>query len=128
MITHRSFNNDKPFDRFILEQLAGDELAPGDQEALVAVGFNRLAAWRKNAGNQDEDMNRNEVLTEQTNAVGAVFMGTTWRVPVVTTISSIPSSKATTIACKRSLRLPYSRKHHWPALKHRRPGTPKPSQ
>ena len=72
-----SFNNDKPFDRFILEQLAGDELAPGDQEALVAVGFNRLAAWRKNAGNQDEDMNRNEVLTEQTNAVGAVFMGTT---------------------------------------------------
>ena len=72
-----SFNNDKPFDRFILEQLAGDELAPGDQEALVAVGFNRLAAWRTNAGNQDEDMNRNEVLTEQTNAVGAVFMGTT---------------------------------------------------
>jgi len=41
------------------------------------VGFNRLAAWRKNAGNQDEDMNRNEVLTEQANAVGAVFMGTT---------------------------------------------------
>jgi len=73
----RSFNSDKPFDRFILEQLAGDEFAPGDQEALVAVGFNRLAAWRKNAGNQDEEMNRNEVLTEQTNAVGAVFMGTT---------------------------------------------------
>ena len=73
----KSFNNDKPFDRFILEQLAGDEFAPGDQESLAAVGFNRLAAWRKNAGNQDEDMNRNEVLTEQANAVGAVFMGTT---------------------------------------------------
>src|SRR5262245_27947777 len=73
----RSFNNDKPFDRFILEQLAGDEVAPADQDALVAVGFNRLAAWRKNAGNQDEDMNRNEILTEQANAVGAVFMGTT---------------------------------------------------
>ncbi len=73
----RSFNQDKPFDRFILEQLAGDELSPEDQDAQIAVGFNRLAAWRKNAGNQDEDMNRNEVLTEQTNAVGAVFMGTT---------------------------------------------------
>jgi Protein of unknown function (DUF1553)/Protein of unknown function (DUF1549) len=73
----KSFNTDKPYDRFILEQLAGDELAPGNQEVLVAVGFNRLASWRKNAGNQDEDMNRNEVLTEQTNAVGAVFMGTT---------------------------------------------------
>lgn len=33
----RSFNNDKPFDRFILEHLAGNELAPGDQEALVAA-------------------------------------------------------------------------------------------
>jgi hypothetical protein len=73
----RSFNDDKPYDQFILEQLAGDELTPQNQDALIAVGFNRLAAWRKNAGNQDEDMNRNEVLTEQTNAVGAVFLGTT---------------------------------------------------
>jgi hypothetical protein len=73
----KSFNEDKPYDRFILEQLAGDELAPNDPDALVAVGFNRLAALRKNAGNQDEDMNRNEVLTERTNAVGAVFLGST---------------------------------------------------
>lgn len=73
----RSFNDDKPFDRFILEQVAGDELAPGDPEGLVAVGFNRLASLRKNAGNQDEEMNRNEVLTERTNAIGAVFMATT---------------------------------------------------
>ena len=73
----QSFNGDKPYDRFILEQLAGDEVAPTDQAALVAVGFNRLAALRKNAGNQDEEMNRNEVLTERTNAVGAVFMGST---------------------------------------------------
>jgi len=73
----KSFNEDKPYDRFILEQLAGDELAPSDPDALVAVGFNRLAALRKNAGNQDEDMNRNEVLTERTNAVGAVFLGST---------------------------------------------------
>jgi hypothetical protein len=73
----KSLNDDKPYDRFILEQLAGDELAPNDPDALVAVGFNRLAALRKNAGNQDEDMNRNEVLTEQTNAVGAVFLGST---------------------------------------------------
>ncbi|PYV43447.1 MAG: hypothetical protein DMG06_10590 [Acidobacteria bacterium] len=73
----KSFNDDKPYDRFLLEQLAGDEVASPDQQALVAVGFNRMGALRKNAGNQDEDMNRNEVLTEQTNAVGAAFMGTT---------------------------------------------------
>ena len=34
----RSFNADKPFDRFIKEQIAGDELFPGDPEALVATG------------------------------------------------------------------------------------------
>ena len=73
----KSFNEDKSYNRFILEQLAGDELAPSEPDALVAVGFNRLAALRKNAGNQDEDMNRNEVLTERTNAVGAVFLGST---------------------------------------------------
>ena len=73
----KSFNEDKPYDRFILEQLAGDELVPNEPDALVAVGFNRLAALRKNAGNQDEEMNRNEVLTERTNAVGAVFLGST---------------------------------------------------
>jgi hypothetical protein len=73
----KSFNDDKPYNRFVLEQLAGDELAPNDPDARVAVGFNRLAALRKNAGNQDEDMNRNEVLTERTNAVGAVFLGST---------------------------------------------------
>ena len=37
----RAFNNDKPFDRFILEQLAGDEIAPKEDETLIAAGFNR---------------------------------------------------------------------------------------
>jgi hypothetical protein len=47
---------------------------PNEPDGLVAVGFNRLAALRKNAGNQDEEMNRNEVLTERTNTMVA-FMG-----------------------------------------------------
>src|SRR5262249_49823333 len=37
-----SFNADKPYDRFIKEQLAGDELYPDDLDALVATGFNLL--------------------------------------------------------------------------------------
>src|SRR5690606_6706848 len=37
----RSFNEDKPFDRFIREQIAGDELWPDSQEARVAIGFLR---------------------------------------------------------------------------------------
>jgi len=36
-----AFNSDKPFDRFVREQIAGDELYPGNPEALVAMGFNR---------------------------------------------------------------------------------------
>src|SRR5205823_12834506 len=36
-----ALNQDKPYDRFILEQLAGDELFAGDPTALVATGFNR---------------------------------------------------------------------------------------
>src|SRR5213079_765250 len=36
-----SFNQDKPYDRFIKEQIAGDELYPNDPVALVATGFNR---------------------------------------------------------------------------------------
>jgi hypothetical protein len=38
-----SFNQDKPYDRFIKEQLAGDELAPDNKQDLIATGF--LAAY-----------------------------------------------------------------------------------
>ena len=36
-----AFNADKPYDRFVLEQLAGDELDPPSQELRVAAGFPR---------------------------------------------------------------------------------------
>jgi hypothetical protein len=73
----RAFQNDKPYDRFLTEQLAGDEISPEEQETLVASGFNRLGPLRKNAGNQEVASSRNEVLTEMTNAVGAAFLGVT---------------------------------------------------
>src|SRR5579864_1667924 len=37
----QSFNNDKPYDRFVKEQIAGDELYPGNPDALIAMGYNR---------------------------------------------------------------------------------------
>jgi hypothetical protein len=73
----RSFNQDKPYKQFLTEQLAGDELDPGNHELRIASGFNRLAALRKNAGNQEVASSRNEVLTEMTNIVGAAFLGVT---------------------------------------------------
>lgn len=72
-----SFNNDKPYDQFIKEQIAGDEIDPTNETYLVASGFNRLGPLRKNAGNQNVASSRNEVLTEMTNVVGAAFLGVT---------------------------------------------------
>ena len=73
----RAFRNDKPFDRFIVEQIAGDELAPKEDETLIAAGFNRLGPVRRNAGNQEVASSRNEVLTEMTNVVCSAMLGVT---------------------------------------------------
>jgi hypothetical protein len=73
----RSFNRDKPYDQFIREQLAGDEISKIDEEDRIAAGFNRLGPLRKNAGNQEVASSRNEVLTEMTNIVGSALMGVT---------------------------------------------------
>ena len=72
-----SLNADKPYDQFVLEQVAGDELASADQSLLVAAGFHRLGPVRRNAGNQEVAGSRNEVLTEMTNAIGSAFLGLT---------------------------------------------------
>jgi hypothetical protein len=72
-----SFNADKPYDLFLKEQLAGDEMDPKNDTLLVASGFNRLGPLRKNQGNQDVASSRTEVLTEMANIVGAGFLGMT---------------------------------------------------
>lgn len=41
----RAFNEDKPFDEFVLQQLAGDEFRPGDPESLIATSFLRMGPW-----------------------------------------------------------------------------------
>ncbi len=77
-----AFNDDKPYDRFVLEQLAGDELAESGEtakaeELRIAAGFHRLGPVRRNAGNQELAFSRHEVLTEMADATGAVFLGLT---------------------------------------------------
>ena len=73
----RSLNEDKPYDRFIREQLAGDELAPDDFEMRVATGFLRAGPQHVVAGNQDLAVNRQEWLTEVMFGVGNGVMGLT---------------------------------------------------
>jgi hypothetical protein len=41
----RAFNDDKPFDRFLLEQLAGDVIAPGSVDGITALGFLAAGPW-----------------------------------------------------------------------------------
>jgi hypothetical protein len=73
----QSFNQDLPYDEFVREQLAGDEMDHNNETDLIASGFNRLGPLRKNAGNQNVASSRNEVLTEMTDIVGAAFLGVT---------------------------------------------------
>ena len=71
-----AFNNDKPYDRFVREQLAGDELWPDDPEARVATGFNRHYPDESNARNLLQ--RRQEILDDVTDTVGATFLGLTY--------------------------------------------------
>ncbi len=70
-----SFNADKPYDRFIREQLAGDELYPNDRQALIATGFLRHYPDEYNAVNLEQ--RRQEILNDITDTVGATFLGVT---------------------------------------------------
>ena len=73
----QAFNSDKPYDRFIKEQIAGDELYPHDKQALVATGYLRNGSEHLVAGNIDPAVSRQEVLTEIATSVGQTFMGLT---------------------------------------------------
>jgi hypothetical protein len=72
-----SLNRDKPFDRFLIEQIAGDEIAPDDPECQVASTFHRLGPVRRNAGNPEIALSRNEVLTDRTDILGTAILGLT---------------------------------------------------
>jgi hypothetical protein len=71
----KSFNNDKPYDRFIKEQIAGDEQWPNDPDARVATAFNRHYPDESNARNLMQ--RRQEILNDITDTSTAVFMGLT---------------------------------------------------
>ncbi len=70
-----SFNIDKPYDRFLKEQLAGDELQPYSDENLIATGF--LGAARISGNQEDDGIQRNDVLVDIVNATGSVMLGLT---------------------------------------------------
>lgn len=72
-----SFNRDKPFYRFIQEQIAGDEMFPGNNETLIATGYLRAGSEHQVSGNIDPEESRQEVLTEIATNIGQTFLAMT---------------------------------------------------
>lgn len=74
-----SFNADKPFDQFITEQLAGDLLPASDEptrhEQFIATGF--ISIGPKVLAEVNEAKMRMDIIDEQIDAVGRVFLGLT---------------------------------------------------
>ena len=86
----RAFNNDKPFDQFVQEQLAGDELLAQQRGAngrpqnadeadmLIATGYLRLGQWDSTASIfQEEDRLQAEIQADLTNTTASAFLGLT---------------------------------------------------
>ncbi len=71
----KAFNEDKPFDRFIKEQVAGDELWPESQEAKIATGF--LGGYPDNANSRDLVQRKYQITTDITDTIGETFLAST---------------------------------------------------
>ena len=69
----KSLNDDKPYDQFVREQLAGDELAPDDPEVLIATAFLRLGIYEHNQRNAR--MQWELIMNEMTNVTAEAFLG-----------------------------------------------------
>jgi Protein of unknown function (DUF1553)/Protein of unknown function (DUF1549) len=70
-----SFNQDKPYNQFVKEQLAGDEIAPDDQNSLIATGF--LRGFPDNPNGRALVQKKYQHTTDVTDTVGKVFLGQT---------------------------------------------------
>jgi len=69
----KSFNTDKPYNLFVKEQLAGDELYPNNPDALIATGF--LRHWIYEYNNRDVRGQWTTIMNDLTDTAGDVFFG-----------------------------------------------------
>jgi hypothetical protein len=72
----RAFNDNKPFDQFTIEQIAGDLLPNPSDDQLIATAFHRNTLTNNEGGTQDEEF-RNAAVVDRVNTTLAVWMGTT---------------------------------------------------
>jgi len=71
----RSFNDDKPYDQFMLEQMAGDELANVTSDSIIATGYYRLGIWQDEPVDADQELF--EDLDDIVRTTAEVFLGVT---------------------------------------------------
>jgi signal transduction histidine kinase/mono/diheme cytochrome c family protein len=71
----RSLNDDKPYDRFVIEQLAGDELPSPSPDDLIATGYYRLGLWDDEPA--DRLQARYDWLDDLVSTTGQTFLGLT---------------------------------------------------
>jgi hypothetical protein len=71
----RSFNADKPYDQFVREQVAGDELYPDSVDARIATGFNLLGPDMVDSA--DQIQRRHNTLNDMTDTTALAFLGLT---------------------------------------------------
>ena len=69
----RAFNSDKPYDQFVREQIAGDEIDESNAENLVATGFLRMGPWEQ-TGMSVFRVTRQQWLDDVTDSVGQTFL------------------------------------------------------
>ena len=72
-----ALNGDKPYDRFVLEQLAGDELADASYETLIATGFHALGAWQDEVDPLEAAQYRADELDDMVRTTSQTFLGLT---------------------------------------------------
>ncbi|MFP6694625.1 MAG: DUF1553 domain-containing protein, partial [Pirellulales bacterium] len=72
----QSINDNKPFDQFSIEQLAGDLLSEPTNDQLIATAFQRNTLTNNEGGTNDEEY-RNVAIVDRVNTTMAVWMGTT---------------------------------------------------
>jgi hypothetical protein len=71
----RAFNADLPFDRFVVEQLAGDEVDDADVDSVLATGFLRLGPWDDEPADPKAD--RYDQLDDMVSTTAEAFLGLT---------------------------------------------------
>ena len=94
----RAFNEDKPYDRFVFEQVAGDTVDQHAATGFLVAGPNDIVGGKDRLLRKQQRANE---LADMVGVTGSAFLGLTVGSPDATTISSTPFPRRISIPCRR---------------------------